>query len=55
LTEAGREFEIALQQTDGSFDDAAHNLKLCHSLLSVPTKDQIAALKTSGVIAAALK
>lgn len=55
LTEAGREFEIALQQTGGLFDDAAHNLKLCRSLLSTPPKDQIAAMKISGLIAAALK
>ncbi len=55
LIEAGREFEIALRQTGGSFDDAAHNLRLCRSLLATPAKDQIAALKTSSVIAAAVK
>jgi tetratricopeptide (TPR) repeat protein len=52
LTEARRQFEIALQQTGGTFDDAAHNLKLCRSLLNAPAKDQIAALKLSGTVAA---
>ena len=50
LTEAGREFEIALRKAGGSFEDAANNLKLCRSLLTAQAKDQIAALKTSGVI-----
>ena len=47
LTEAGREFEIALQQTGGEFDDAAHNLKLCRTLLAAPAKAALATLKVS--------
>ncbi|HEY6187289.1 MAG TPA: tetratricopeptide repeat protein [Pyrinomonadaceae bacterium] len=42
LSEAEREFEIALRQADGEFDEAAHNLKLCRSLA---TKAQAASLK----------
>lgn len=66
LTEAGREFEIALRQTGGAFDDAAHNLKLCRSLLSVSAQSagsaeaalgaaQIASLKIFGMVEVALK
>ena len=47
LTEAGREFEIALQQTGGAFDDAARNLKLCRSRLAAPGKAVTATLKVS--------
>src|SRR5688500_10426392 len=35
LKEAEKEFEIALKETKGRFDDAAHNLKLCRSLALV--------------------
>lgn len=45
LTEAGREFEIGLKQTDDAFDDAAHNLKLCRSLLTASATNQVAGLK----------
>jgi len=33
LKEAEKEFAIALKSADGVFEDAAHNLKLCRSLL----------------------
>ena len=35
LKEAEKEFVIALKQSNGVFDDAAHNLKLCRSLMLV--------------------
>lgn len=47
LNEAEREFKAALRQSDVAFDEAAHNLKLCRSLLSAPTKGQLALLKIS--------
>ena len=34
LKEAENEFVIAIKSSDGVFEDAAHNLKLCRSLLS---------------------
>ena len=55
LIEARREFEIALKETDGVFDDAAHNLKLCRSLLATSKTAQIATLKIASMTAAALK
>lgn len=55
LIEASREFEIALKETEGAFDDAVHNLKLCRSLLARPATAQIAALKIADMTAAALK
>jgi len=55
LIEAGREFEIALKQTNGNFDDAAQNLKLCRSLLATPTTVQIAALKIASMSAFAVR
>jgi tetratricopeptide (TPR) repeat protein len=55
LIEAGREFEIALKQTNGDFDVAAQNLKLCRSLLAAPMTAQIAALKIAIMSAVALK
>jgi tetratricopeptide (TPR) repeat protein len=55
LTEAGREFETALRQSRGSFDEAAHNLELCRTLLTTPAKVQIAALEISGMMEAAVK
>jgi len=39
LKEAEKEFEIALKETKGRFDDAAHNLKLCRSLALVKATD----------------
>lgn len=45
LTEAEREFEVALKQANGTFDDAAHNLQLCRSMLSTTTKTLVASLK----------
>lgn len=47
LSEAEREFQIALRQMYGTDDDAAHNLKLCRSLLAAPTKAQLARLQVS--------
>lgn len=55
LNEARREFEIALKQADGVFDDAAHNLKLCRTLLAAPATAQVARLKTTDMIAFALR
>jgi tetratricopeptide (TPR) repeat protein len=34
LEEAEKEFVIALKSSDGVFDDAAHNLKLCRALMN---------------------
>ena len=54
LQEAEREFEVALRQSGGSFADAAHNLRLCRSLLKKSAEDSITSLrvvtttKTSG-------
>ena len=48
LADAQREFEIALRQTDGAFADAAHNLKLCRSLLNAPATTPVAAFRVSG-------
>jgi tetratricopeptide (TPR) repeat protein len=39
LKEAEREFVIALKQSNGAFDDAAHNLILCRSLLMTGLHD----------------
>jgi tetratricopeptide (TPR) repeat protein len=55
LAEARREFEIALKQTGGTFDDAAHNLKLCQSLLAAPATARVATLKITDMIAVAFK
>ena len=49
LTDARREFEIALRLTGGIFDDAAHNLNLCRSLLTAPGRTQVAAFKVSEI------
>ena len=49
LIEAGQEFEIALKQTNGDFDVAAQNLKLCRSILATPTTAQIAALNIASM------
>ena len=40
LKEAENEFVIALKASDGGFEDAAQNLKLCRSLLISPPKAQ---------------
>ena len=37
IKEAEKEFVIALKSADGVFDDAAHNLKLCRSLINSET------------------
>lgn len=37
MKEAEKEFEIALKTSDGVFEDAAHNLKLCRSLVNSTT------------------
>ena len=55
LTEAEREFEIALKQANGTFDDAAHNLQLCRSMLSTTTKPLVASLKLVETTPALLK
>ena len=45
LREAEREFELALSQSDGTFADATHNLKLCRSLLGPSPMGHLASLK----------
>jgi len=45
LHEAEKEFEVALRQAGGAFAHAAHNLKLCRSLLRASAKDSLASLK----------
>ena len=46
LSEAEVEFTTALQQTNGAFADAAHNLKLCQRLmLTAKTQGEIAGLR----------
>lgn len=37
IKEAEKEFVIALKSADGVFDDAAHNLRLCRSLINSET------------------
>lgn len=49
LVEAQREFETAVRQADGNFDDASRNLKLCRSLLATQTTS-VAAFRVSEVI-----
>ncbi len=51
LKDAQHEFEKALSQSGGDFEDAAHNLKLCRSLLTVTGSKQVAAFRVSEVIA----
>lgn len=43
--EAQREFEKALREADGEFDEATHNLKLCNSLLTSSAKAQPVSLR----------
>lgn len=50
LSEAQREFETALRETGGDFEDANRNLKLCRSLLAEPA-NRIAAFRVSEVTA----
>jgi hypothetical protein len=51
LKDAQPEFEIALRLRGGDFDDAAHNLKLCRSLLTTATSSkQVAAFSASETI-----
>jgi tetratricopeptide (TPR) repeat protein len=45
LNEARHEFEIALHQTGGALADAAHNLKLCRSLLRAPAEASLVTLR----------
>jgi tetratricopeptide (TPR) repeat protein len=46
LNEAETEFMIALRETNGQFADAAHNLKLCRSLLATTqNRDSLSDLK----------
>lgn len=45
LAEARREFETALRQSDGQFEEATYNLKLCSSLLA-QAPVTLASLKT---------
>ena len=47
LIEARREFETALRMSEGKFDEATYNLKLCSSLLAIP-QEALASLKTVG-------
>lgn len=50
LTDARLEFEIALRETGGNFEDAAYNLKLCRSLLTAPIKTQVAVFRSSEIV-----
>ena len=47
LAEAEREFEAALRHSDGSFTEAAHNLKLCRRLLAGRSKEGAVAMKVA--------
>lgn len=47
LRDAKHEFEKALRQSAGGFDDAAHNLKLCRSLLTATSSKQVAGFRVS--------
>lgn len=55
LHEAEREFEVALRQAGGAFNDAAYNLKLCRSLLKASAKDSLASLKVEATTKASGK
>lgn len=55
LSMAEREFEVALKQERGSFEEAAHNLRLCRAALAKGTKTQIAAMKVVATIAATIE
>ena len=47
MEEARREFEVALQQSRGKFDEARDNLSRCRDLISSKSQTLIADLKTS--------
>lgn len=51
LSMAEQEFEVALKHARGSFEEAAHNLKLCRAALAKGTKTQFASLKVVASIA----
>ncbi|HVQ39958.1 MAG TPA: tetratricopeptide repeat protein [Pyrinomonadaceae bacterium] len=55
LSEAGREFEVALRQSGGAFEDAAHNLKLCRSLLTTSTTARTQEFKITDAVPAAYR
>ena len=45
LAEAVMEFELALRQAGGDFDEAAHNLSLCRTMLAGGAKTRLASLR----------
>jgi tetratricopeptide (TPR) repeat protein len=47
LKDAQHQFELALRESNGMFSDAAHNLRLCRSLLTAGSKE-LAAFRVSG-------
>ena len=55
LANARREFEIALRQAGGSFDDAAHNLKLCRALLNASTGTEVSSFRVSEINEVSIK
>ena len=48
LAEAEREFEAAFREAGGALAEAAHNLKLCRSLLAGRAGGGVAALRVAG-------
>jgi tetratricopeptide (TPR) repeat protein len=50
LREAEKHFEVALRQSGGTFADAAHNLKLCRTLLEASAKGSLASMKAVGAM-----
>ncbi len=52
LKEAEGEFESALRQSKGKFEEAEYNLKLCRSVLDTSTRSQLASLEMSETPAA---
>ncbi len=55
LEMAEQEFAVALRQSRGAFGEAAHNLKLCRSRLTMWTKAQFASLKVVETITPAIE
>lgn len=49
LSEAEREFDIAVKQSKGRFDDAQHNLHLCRNLSIAKSQSLIAQGQDSGI------
>jgi len=47
VTEAEREFELALREATGGFDEAAYNLSLCRALIRRETPEAFARLKVA--------